>query len=518
MIFATGNGKKTRSLENIDMELMELKKKLSSVAMKLWQKWLQVQPIAFSQNDRQLMASFVAAINLLENGAVPQNIVSQFNSVQSKFSQYLPCWAVTALSAKGKVPFQAGMFDIVVFDEASQCDIASALPLLFRSKRAVIIGDPKQLSHITSISKQQDMQLLSKYNIGFQWSYSGASLFDLAQGKADNENIIHLRDHHRSHEDIIEYSNREFYDGHLRIATRYDRLKIPINEKPGIRWKNVVGKTIKPQTGGVYNVIEAEAIVKEIRNLIYDAKYKGTIGVVTPFRLQADLIRNTIAKEAALQDLLMFDHDFLADTVNKFQGDERDIILFSPVISQGVQNNAIMFFQKTGNLFNVALTRARAMLIVIGDNATCRTCGVPHLEHFVSYVDALEKKVPTVVSEIELANSRYPHVSNSEDVSKWEKHFYTALFNNGIKVIPQYPVDRYRLDFALFLGEHRLDIEVDGEMYHKDWNGELCYSDQLRNQRLIELGWNVQRFWVQQIRDELPACIDTIELWIRNHS
>ena len=58
-----------------------------------------------------------------------------------------------------------------------------------------------------------------------------------------------------------------------------------------------------------------------------------------------------------------------------------------------------------------------------------------------------------------------------------------------------------------------LDIEVDGEMYHKDWNGELSYRDQLRNQRMFELGWDVRRFWVYQIRDDLQGCIESIKRW-----
>ena len=70
-------------------------------------------------------------------------------------SHLFPCWAVTSLAARGRVPFTAGHFDLVVIDEASQCDIASALPLLFRAKRSVIIGDPQQLRHITALTRSK---------------------------------------------------------------------------------------------------------------------------------------------------------------------------------------------------------------------------------------------------------------------------------------------------------------------------------------------------------------------------
>ena len=79
--------------------------------------------------------------------------------------------------------------------------------------------------------------------------------------------------------------------------------------------------------------------------------------------------------------------------------------------------------------------------------------------------------------------------------------------------MPQYSVEHYILDFAIVEGGRRLNIEVDGECYHRNWDGELCARDLIRNQRLTELGWDVMRFWVYQIRDELPACVDRVISW-----
>ena len=83
----------------------------------------------------------------------------------------------------------------------------------------------------------------------------------------------------------------------------------------------------------------------------------------------------------------------------------------------------------------------------------------------------------------------------------------------------KYPADRYNLDLALILSDNRkLDIEVDGEMYHRNWNKELSYRDQLRNQRMFELGWDVKRFWVFQIRDDLEWCVSEIKKWCESCS
>ena len=99
-------------------------------------------------------------------------------------------------------------------------------------------------------------------------------------------------------------------------------------------------------------------------------------------------------------------------------------------------------------------------------------------------------------------------------MSEWERVFYKALYQAGIHTIPQYPVEKYRLDLALFDGDRRLDIEVDGERYHSAWDGELLRRDQLRNARMIELGWDVMRFWVYQIRDSMDESIARVHRWL----
>ncbi len=87
------------------------------------------------------------------------------------------------------------------------------------------------------------------------------------------------------------------------------------------------------------------------------------------------------------------------------------------------------------------------------------------------------------------------------------------MYKAGLRPIPQYPIEQYLLDFALLCGERKLNIEVDGERYHRNWDGELCRRDQIRNQRLIELGWDVMRFWVYQVRDQMDDCVGRVLGW-----
>ena len=74
--------------------------------------------------------------------------------------------------------------------------------------------------------------------------------------------------------------------------------------------------------------------------------------------------------------------------------------------------------------------------------------------------------------------------------------------------------EKYVLDFGIVVADRRLNVEIDGEQYHRSWDGELCRRDQIRNQRLMELGWDVMRFWVYQVRDDLDRCVSLVQQWI----
>ena len=508
----------TTSLEKLDRELLSVKKERGRMAQKLWDSWLRSNRASFSAMERKEMMNYVSMMKLTNSAGLEDVPVDrkQYSSMVQLMTKYLRCWAVTSLSARGRIPFEAGLFDYVIIDEASQCDIASIIPLLFRAKRAVIIGDPKQLQHISQLSAKQDAALLNKYDVAPMWSYSVNSLYSLAAAKVQPEQIIQLRDHFRSCADIIEYSNETFYDGSLRTATDYSQLKIPPGEKPGIRWMNVLGKTVRPNTGSAFNQEEVDSVVSELKRLI-QIGYTGSIGVTTPFHLQAEKIEQALANDPALLSELVQKHGFLADTVHKFQGDERDLMIFSSVVTKNAARGTIGFLSTTGNLFNVAVTRARSILVVVGDYKYCAECEIDFLRKFAYYYMKLAKgQVSEDKPEMKEYTREYPSVPNHAVVSDWEKVLYTALFDAGIKTIPQYPADRYSLDLALLLPDNRrLDIEVDGEMYHKSWNKELSYRDQLRNQRLFELGWDVKRFWVCQVRDELNWCVKQIKKWIQ---
>lgn len=103
------------------------------------------------------------------------------NAMPSALAAF-PVWAVTSLSAGNNFPLHAGLFDLVVIDEASQSDLASALPLLYRARRAVIVGDPNQLTHITTLLGSRDEQLARDHGLSEEeWAAFAFTATSLSQ-------------------------------------------------------------------------------------------------------------------------------------------------------------------------------------------------------------------------------------------------------------------------------------------------------------------------------------------------
>jgi hypothetical protein len=420
------------SFEDIARQRAALADQVAQNSQRLWRDWVQLAPTRLTPAQRKDVAEYAAVLQLMtapDAGQVHSSVRQRARALQGKVTELFACWAVTSLSARGRIPFEPGYFDLVVIDEASQCDIASALPLLYRAKRSVIIGDPQQLRHISALTRPRDSELQHKHGLvdtRLGWMYSVSSLFDVAASVVPQESIVNLRDHHRSHADIIEFSNRTFYEGRLRVATRYRQLKRPRNAEPGVVWQDVRGKVTCPGSGGARNEAEAVAVLAALEDLLVKRGYAGTVGVVTPFRAQAQLLQQLVEDSQGLAKV-RDRAELLVDTVHGFQGDERDVIFFSPVVSQGAPAGALGFLRNNGNLFNVAITRARGLLHVVGDRAGAAASGVDYLANFAAYVDGLNAGGGTQAgAETVQLGPDYPPVAKPEQVSDWERVFYLS--------------------------------------------------------------------------------------------
>ncbi|RKX93330.1 MAG: hypothetical protein DRZ90_12935 [Spirochaetes bacterium] len=375
-------------LEDLYQKRNQSQEHFEQVSLGVYESWLKTLPKRMTQQERTSAASFLTLLKMImhadEDGSRAGSAVfAKYYQELERLNNVFFAWAITSLSVRSKIPFKPHIFDIVVIDEASQCDISSAIPMLYRAKKAVVIGDGKQLQHISLLRKKMDMGLMAKHDLidnHILWSYSQSSLYDLAQGLVPADMFTQLRDHHRSHSDIITFSNQVFYGENLRIFTKYEQLNL-IPDEPVVRWIDAPGLAKPHYAGGTYNPTEAGFVVNELKRLVENS-YTGSIGVVSPFRAQVNHIKEQLNRFPDLEAALTT-RDFLIDTVHRFQGDERDVMIFSPTIAQGVKSGSIKFLQNSGNLFNVAITRARAALITIGDKSFCSTSGVDYLEKFI---------------------------------------------------------------------------------------------------------------------------------------
>ena len=466
--------------------------------------------LELSADDRKSLTNYYAVVRQL-SGEYPGNkayakLKQQQENLFRKISKILPVWSVTNLSAAGHFPFQENIFDLVVIDEASQSDISSSIPLLFRAKKAVIIGDPQQLRHISTINKTLNNRLMQKYNLlsedNLRFSYSIQSLYHCGRGAVGADEVTLLNEHYRSHFSIIEFSNREWYDGHLDIRTNYDNLIFPPDGHEHIEWANVVGYTFKPHGTSALNETEANKVLKLLDVLLkmYE-EHMPSFGIVTPFSAQKNYIIQRLSEK--YDEDTIKKHILLANTAHQFQGDERDIVIFSPVISRNASESSIGFLRSTSNLFNVSITRARSILWVVGDRNVCINAGIPYLKNFVEYIDHKKYK-----------NIDYP-IGSFE--SPWEKRLFETLKYEGFEPIRQYQIGPYFVDIALKIDKQKLAIEVDGKYWHSSMSGERLERDLVRDRNIRKMGWDLMRFWVHDLKYNLDSCLTRIRSKFNNN-
>lgn len=407
-------------------------------------------------------------------------------------SEHRPIWVVSTLSAGSRIPLKPALFDYVIFDEASQCDVASAIPLFARARKAVVVGDPMQLGFIPQLSAWQEHGLMDALGIGTMGRHTFAqsinSLFDfvLHRGVA---RWHFLADQFRSAGGIVEYLNDAFYQGRLVASQDERKAKWPHGYKPGLAWIDAPGRTTREEGGNV-NRIEAAKIVELVADMVRTRRFVGSVGVVSPFNAQVALLMREF--KAQLTEAEIAASSLRVATVDKFQGGEADVIIFSPVVADGAQQSAITFYERERRRLNVAISRARALCLVVGDKAFARRSQVRTLAFLAE------------------ACERPPKPRDPFD-SEWERRLFVALKSRGMEPFPQYPVGNRFLDLALDPEGRKLDVEVDGRRWHADPDGNRKMSDRLRDRELTARGWTVRRFWVHELAEDMEKCLDVVE-------
>ena len=349
---------KTGNLHVLSEQIRQMKKKQKPLAINILKarRRESLKELLRDQVKRNRLK--VHAKSILNRSQNHQNKILETEDFKPLLEAF-PCWCVTTYAVSGSMPLRPGMFDVAIIDEASQCDIASCFPILFRAKRAVIVGDDKQLPHLSFLEKAKEQSFLTQYGIPekyqLMWRFRTNSMFDLADYYSLNS--VMLDEHFRSLPPVIDFSNREFYGGRIRI------MKKDVGGERVL--ETVVVSDGKVDNDATRNLPEIEALVKRLYDIVVEDERKNpdkpvSIGVISPFRAQVEQLKISVSK--VLSDHMMKKHQIEIGTAHTFQGDERDIMLISWAFAPNSFPQSLTFLQKP-NLFNVAITRARYKVI-----------------------------------------------------------------------------------------------------------------------------------------------------------
>ena len=405
--------------------------------------------------------------------------VSDVRALVPKALSALPVWSITNLSARGTLPLVDGLFDLIIIDEASQCDAASAMPLLVRGKRAMVIGDEHQLPHITTLGEQREGAIAERCGLApdelTAFGYRANSCFGLARSRLARPPIM-LDLHFRSNPAVVEFSNRQFYAGRMTMCG----TARPPEGMSAIEWIPVSGRCERGAGNSSWqNYQEAAAVAARVaEDLATYRRGNLSVGVVTPFAQQAKTILSALRRagvDAAEEGIEVA-------TAHRFQGGERDVIYLSPVIDER-SSRQVAGFAADPNLLNVALTRARCRIVIVGSAEASRK-HPNHLRELATHVDNL---------------------AATDFESPLERDIHAALRDQGIEAEPGVVVGRYRLDLVVRRGDAMVDIECDGAPFHSDDE-----RDAERDRALREMGWAVVRFSGRRIKHRLDECVHEI--------
>lgn len=406
--------------------------------------------IAGSRNDIKALLKGLRKVK--SSDQMKQFAEVDFSSVLKLF----PIW-VTSLSDIHRVlPFEKEMFDVVILDEASQCDIASALPAIQRAKRVVIAGDEKQLRHVSFLSKNSMSKLAHDFTLDEEtqatYNYRSVSLMDLAiENTQHGRQVATLNEHFRSVKPIISFSNRHFYNSELRIMR--ERKWKPISNSR-VQLKYCGGER---STQGV-NLQEVDAVIEMLDEFIKeglrDEHTLASIGILSPFRSQVDAITKHVQEYAQLSGYVhrLAKHGIKVGTAHSFQGEERDIMLISLALGNSDNAGARRFLEKE-DVFNVSITRAKERQVVLH---SMRVEDLPPSSLLAEYLNSVSQ-----AENAELDNGKKAEVADlfAESVAEsCAQHGLNVSFHQSVASIP--------VDVLLEKDGHYLGIDLIGYPGH----------------------------------------------------
>ena len=410
-----------------------------------------------------------------------------FDQAPDVLTAVRPCWVMSPLDVAQTLPPKP-LFDLVIFDEASQVLPCDAMSALMRARRAMVAGDSRQLPPTTffdGAGKDDDEEDEGSLTV-FE------SILDVADSLLVRRPITW---HYRSQDErLITFSNKNIYHGSLTTF-------------PGAHDANCVTcELVEPRPGSPTDTRSNPDEVKKVVDLMVEHAYQRpneSLGVIAMGQYHADRIEETLRRRVSEENSPELER-FFDDTaeerafvknLERVQGDERDAIILS--IGYGKTSDGRLMYrfgplnaQGGERRLNVAVTRARRRMTLVSsfshtemDPQRSSAIGVKQLRNFLKYAESGAR---------ELGGD-----DDATPLNPFELDVLDKLTRAGLDVLPQYGCSGYRIDFAVHhptkVGRFVLAIEADGASYHS--SATARDRDRLRQDHLERLGWRFCRIW-----------------------
>ena len=426
--------------------------------------------------ERRALTAWAQALRKIGKGtgkyASHWRTVAQQQMIQAQAA--VPVWIMPTYRVVESFDPASAMFDVVIVDESSQCDLF-ALAALGIARKAVVVGDDKQISPQAVGTDEASVHELIRQHISdlpqAELLDIKTSLYDLSKMRFPG--VIMLREHFRCLPEIIEFSNQLAYNGNI----------LPLREQPAdTTWRSVIDVHIHDGyrvPGTDTNPREADFITGKIAELCSDPRYDGkTFGVISFLGdAQAQLIQGKLIDRLGEQEVER--RRIRCGNAYHFQGDERHIMFVSMVVAAGEGRRlGALTREADRQRINVAASRAQDQMWCV------RSISADEL-----HPDDVRGRFIRYCQNPALVDDATGEVEDRFD-SDFERDVYRHLVARGYRVKGQHKVGRFRIDLVVEGRRARLAVELDGDAYHGPDRWE---ADRNRQAILERLGWTFHR-------------------------
>lgn len=462
---------------------------------------------------------------ILESEKKP-SIKAFFDLFEVELLSNIKIFLMTPEAISSIMPLKYNLFDLVIFDEASQMYVEKGIPAIYRAKRVVIAGDPKQLRPSSlGMGRIEDEDFFEEDEVLRNVTYDAKSLLDLARYKY-KEALLNY--HYRSkYQELIEFSNHAFYAGKLIVSPNSET---PL--EPPISYLYVKEGTFLNKR----NIPEAKAVIALLKKVLKDKRPEESVGIITFNSTQRDLIMNEIDQELFKKSVYqkrfeeeLFrkdgheDQSLFVKNIENVQGDERDIIIFSMGYAKdqtGIVKRRFGWLNHDGgqNRLNVAITRAKKKIIFVSslypeelkvDDLSGK--GPKLLKDFMRYCYAVSTKNQELAKTI--LTSLYQKESETAKVltTKMVDDLKERLTKQGYEVHESIGIGQFRIHLALYNQDtknYMLGIICDLSSFD-----DLSARKELLHQEkfLTTRGWKIYRVFHMRYYENPTAIIKEIK-------